>query len=111
MDEFALSLLGCLAATLLLVYAGAATVPFAIALFAMSQIGYFSFRQLKKAGLQSPYAAMVMLAFSLGSFLVAFLASKSSVLIFSLSYIPLLFCLPAIIAVGREFYLSGDKNA
>ena len=107
MDEFTLSFIVCAASALMLALSGTASPLFALALFALSQAGYFIFLQLKKASVAAPWAAVLLILATFACFFTSALIFNSMNALLALSFVPALFCLPSIAAVAREFFMSG----
>ena len=107
MDEFTLSFAACAAAVLALALSGTATPLFALALFAVSQAGYFIFLQMKKASVAAPWASVLLILVSFSCFFISALLFNSMNSLLALVFVPALFCLPSIVAVAHDVFISG----
>ena len=107
MDEFALSVATCAAATLMLALSGTASPLFALALFALSQAGYFIFLQIKKSSVAAPWAAALLVMASFSCFFISALLFNATNSMLALVFVPSLFCLPSIVAVAHDVFISG----
>jgi hypothetical protein len=107
MDEFTLCLITCVAAAAILSLSGIVPAPFALTLFVVSQAGYFSLLQITKGGIKQPWPAALLVLATFACFFVAGFFFGAINLLSSLVYLPLMFCLPAIVVAAREIFLSG----
>ncbi len=107
MDEFTLPFALCAAAVLVLALTGTASPLFALSLFALSQAGYFILLQLRKASIATPWAAALLVMASFACFFVSALLFNSTSSLLALVFVPALFCLPSIVAVAHEVFISG----
>jgi len=78
----------------------------AVMLFALSQGGYFALSEIKKSGLHSPYAEALFAIAVFSSYFAAALSLSTLFALFSTSYVPLAFCVPAAVSVVHR-YISG----
>jgi hypothetical protein len=80
---------------------------FAVALFALSQAGFFALGALRKGGLGSPDAEYLFIVVAIGAFLatsLSFLAISAAVQLF---FVPVALCIPAVASLARGFISSG----
>jgi len=107
MDEFTMQIAVCIAAAAIFALSGTATPQFALALFAISQAGYFIFLQMKKASVAAPWAAVLLVLVSFSCFFLSALLFNAMNSLLALVFVPALFCLPSIAAVANEVFNSG----
>jgi len=107
MDEFIMQLAVCIAAAAIFALSGTASPAFALSLFALSQAGYFILLQLRKASVATPWAAALLVMASFACFFVSALLFGATSSLSALAFVPALFCLPSIVAVANEVFISG----
>ena len=107
MDDFTLCAIACAAAALAFALSGTVPPAFALALFAVSQAGYFSLMQITKGGVKPPWPAALLVAAAFACFFIAGFFFGATNLLSSIAYLPAMFCLPAIVVAAREIFLSG----
>jgi len=107
MDEFTLSFATCAAAVLVLALSGTASPLFALTLFAISQAGYFILLQFRKASIATPWAAALLILASFACFFISALLFNATSSLLALVFVPALFCLPALVAVAHDVFISG----
>ena len=107
MDEVTLEFATCAAAVLLLALSGTAPPLFALSMFALSQAGYFIFLQMKKASVAAPWASVLLILVSFSCFFISALLFNSMNSLLALVFVPALFCLPSIVAVAHDVFISG----
>ncbi|VVC01538.1 Uncharacterised protein [uncultured archaeon] len=86
---------------------GSITPLFAVALFALSQAGYFSLALLRKAGMGSPGAEYLYLVVVIGAFLAGSLSLLSPSSLLPLYFVPAALCAPAAASLARGLISSG----
>ncbi len=101
--QLAVSALVCAAAALS-GSIGGFSLPFALALLALSQAGYFSLSAIKKANLRSPGAEYLLAAMAFACFFVASLYFSSLSILPALLFVPITFCTPAAVAASRQLF-------
>jgi len=107
MDEFTMQLIVCVAVAAMLAFSGTAQPLFALSLFALSQAGYFILLQLRKASVATPWAAALLVMASFACFFVSALLFSATSSLSALAFVPALFCLPSLVAVANEVFISG----
>ena len=85
---------------------GMADAVQAAMLFSLSQIGYFALFELKKSGFSSPLAEVLFASVAFACYFLSALALSMFSAVFSLAYVPLVFCIPAAVS-ATQHYLSG----
>ena len=104
MDDFTFSLAVSalvVAFTLLSGTGGGFSPLFAVALLALSQVGFFALSAFKKAGIAHPNAEYLFIGATLVCYIVAALSLGAFSAILPNAFIPLIFCAPAVAALVR----------
>jgi hypothetical protein len=104
MDEFTMQLAVCAASAASLALLGTASPLFALALFALSQAGYFALLQLQKGGVKQPWPAALLVAATFACFFASALLFNAINALSALAYVPMMFILPSIVVAARELF-------
>ena len=107
LEEFWVSAAVCAVATITAYAAGAfgnASSLAALAIFAISQSGFFALQSLRKSGVSSTDSAYIFIVAIACAWGASALVSSSFSLLISLAAIPIIMCAPAVSLLVRESF-------
>gem|GEM_PF-2391278 len=107
LEEFWVSTAVCAVATAAAYFSGAflnASPLAALAIFAISQSGFFALQSLRKSGVSNADSACIFIAAIACAWGASALVSSSFSLLVSLAAIPIIMCAPAVSLLVRESF-------
>ena len=110
MDDFQFSAVVSALVVLFILFANAGTgvtLPFAVALFALSLAGFFALAAFKKAGIAASNADYLFIGVVFGCYFIAAIALSAFSAVLAYAFIPIVFCAPAVGMIVRGAITSG----
>ncbi|MCX6773204.1 MAG: hypothetical protein NTV88_05570 [Candidatus Micrarchaeota archaeon] len=110
MDDFQFSVVVSALVVVFIMFTNAGvgvSIPFALALLALSMVGFFALASFKKAGIGATNAEYLFMGTVFGCYIVAAIALSAFSAILPYAFIPLVFCAPAVGMLVRGAITSG----
>ncbi|VVC00856.1 Uncharacterised protein [uncultured archaeon] len=107
MDDFLVSLAVSAVVIAVLMFSsvgGAITPLFALALLAVSQVGFFALKSFSKAGIKSPSSEYIYILMVFVCFFASALAFGALSALLPLMFVPIVFCAPAVAAMVHGYF-------